>query len=57
MRKFSIIAAAVLAIASGLEPVLAQARAPVPVPDGGVTLLLLGGALVGIETLRRRLRK
>jgi hypothetical protein len=26
------------------------------VPDGGVTLMLLGGALVGIETLRRRLR-
>lgn len=26
-----------------------------PVPDGGVTLLLLGGALVGLETLRRRL--
>jgi hypothetical protein len=25
------------------------------VPDGGVTLLLLGGALVGLETLRRRL--
>jgi hypothetical protein len=27
-----------------------------PVPDGGVTLMLLGGALVGLETLRRRLR-
>jgi hypothetical protein len=26
------------------------------VPDGGVTLMLLGGALVGIETLRRRFR-
>jgi hypothetical protein len=26
------------------------------VPDGGVTLMLLGGALVGIEALRRRLR-
>jgi hypothetical protein len=26
------------------------------VPDGGVTLMLLGGALVGVETLRRRLR-
>ena len=25
------------------------------VPDGGTTLILLGGALVGIETLRRRL--
>lgn len=25
------------------------------VPDGGVTLMLLGGALVGLETLRRRL--
>ena len=24
------------------------------VPDGGVTLMLLGGALVGLETLRRR---
>ena len=26
------------------------------VPDGGVTLMLLGGALVGIETLRRKFR-
>lgn len=26
------------------------------VPDGGMTLMLLGGALVGIETLRRRFR-
>lgn len=25
-------------------------------PDGGMTLMLLGGALVGIESLRRRLR-
>jgi len=25
------------------------------VPDGGMTLMLLGGALVGLETLRRRL--
>ena len=28
----------------------------VHVPDGGVTLMLLGGALVGIETLRRKFR-
>jgi hypothetical protein len=26
------------------------------VPDGGVTLMLLGGALVGLETLRRKFR-
>jgi hypothetical protein len=26
------------------------------VPDGGITLMLLGGALVGIETLRRKFR-
>jgi hypothetical protein len=26
------------------------------VPDGGMTLMLLGGALVGLETLRRRYR-
>jgi hypothetical protein len=26
------------------------------VPDGGMTLMLLGGALVGLESLRRRLR-
>jgi len=26
------------------------------VPDGGMTLMLLGGALVGVETFRRRLR-
>jgi hypothetical protein len=26
------------------------------VPDGGITLMLLGGALVGLETLRRRFR-
>jgi hypothetical protein len=28
----------------------------VVVPDGGITLMLLGGALVGLETLRRRIR-
>jgi hypothetical protein len=26
------------------------------VPDGGMTVMLLGGVLVGLETLRRRLR-
>jgi len=26
------------------------------VPDGGMTMMLLGGALVGLETLRRRFR-
>ena len=26
------------------------------VPDGGMTLMLLGGVLVGLETLRRRFR-
>jgi hypothetical protein len=26
------------------------------IPDGGMTLMLLGGALVGLEALRRRLR-
>jgi hypothetical protein len=31
-------------------------QSDVPVPDGGVTLMLLGGALVGLETLRRRFR-
>jgi hypothetical protein len=30
--------------------------APVGVPDGGMTLMLLGGALVGLETLRRKFR-
>jgi hypothetical protein len=29
---------------------------PPSVPDGGMTLMLLGGALVGLETLRRRVR-
>jgi hypothetical protein len=29
----------------------------VPVPDGGATLMLLGSALVGIETLRRKFRR
>jgi hypothetical protein len=29
---------------------------PASVPDGGMTLMLLGGALVGVETLRRRIR-
>ncbi len=29
---------------------------PTSVPDGGMTLILLGGALVGLEALRRRLR-
>jgi hypothetical protein len=26
------------------------------VPDGGMTIMLLGGALVGLETLRRKFR-
>jgi hypothetical protein len=30
------------------------AESIVPAPDGGVTVLLLGGALVGLEALRRR---
>lgn len=30
--------------------------APVTVPDGGMTLMLLGSAFVGLETLRRRFR-
>jgi len=30
--------------------------AVIPVPDGGVTAILLGGALVGLETLRRKFR-
>jgi len=29
---------------------------PTSVPDGGVTLMLLGGVLVGLETLRRKFR-
>jgi len=29
---------------------------PASVPDGGMTLMLLGGALVGLESLRRRFR-
>jgi hypothetical protein len=35
------------------EDITLQART---IPDGGVTLMLLGGALIGLETLRRRLR-
>ena len=33
-----------------------EADGPVPAPDGGVTFMLLGGVLVGLESLRRRLR-
>ncbi len=33
------------------EPITLQA-----LPDGGMTLMLLGGAMVGVETLRRRFR-
>jgi hypothetical protein len=29
---------------------------PLATPDGGMTLMLLGGALVGLETLRRKFR-
>ncbi|HOC17903.1 MAG TPA: VPDSG-CTERM sorting domain-containing protein [Vicinamibacterales bacterium] len=32
------------------------APVPTPVPDGGTTLMLLGGALIGLDLLRRRLR-
>jgi hypothetical protein len=34
----------------------AGGKSPLSVPDGGMTLMLLGGALVGVETLRRRIR-
>jgi hypothetical protein len=33
-----------------------DASTPTPVPDGGMTLVLLGGVLVSLETMRRRLR-
>jgi hypothetical protein len=39
-----------------LEPPPPPPPPPPPVPDGGVTLMLLGGALVGLEILRRRFR-
>jgi hypothetical protein len=35
---------------------LQHQKGSVSVPDGGVTLMLLGGVLVGIESLRRKLR-
>jgi hypothetical protein len=35
---------------------ISQSVAGGTVPDGGATLMLLGGALVGIETLRRKFR-
>jgi len=34
----------------------ASTRSTPSVPDGGMTVMLLGGALVGLETLRRRVR-
>lgn len=37
------------------DPTVYQGLVGPGVPDSGVTLLLLGGALVGLETLRRRL--
>jgi len=50
-----------LACAAGVLVFTTAARADISysvplatVPDGGMTLLLLGGALVGLETLRRR---
>ncbi|MBS1858201.1 MAG: VPDSG-CTERM sorting domain-containing protein [Acidobacteria bacterium] len=42
-------------IATNGNPEVLQSTS-VGVPDGGMTLTLLGGALVGLETLRRRLR-
>lgn len=41
--------------AAGCAPTYSMyASNDLPVPDGGVTLVLLGGVLVGVETLRRR---
>jgi hypothetical protein len=40
----------------GFEEWAALQGTATSVPDGGVTLMLLGGALVGIESLRRRFR-
>jgi hypothetical protein len=35
---------------------ISQDFTPTTVPDGGLTLTLLGGVLVGLETLRRKIR-
>jgi hypothetical protein len=41
----------------GPDSYIGFAQVPsVPVPDGGMTLMLLGSAFVGLETLRRRFR-
>lgn len=42
-------------VAGGWEPAQ-DVLMLLPVPDGGTTLMLLGGALVGIGALRRRIR-
>lgn len=34
---------------------ISQARVPTPTPDGGSTMLLIGGAVIGLGLLRRRL--
>jgi hypothetical protein len=41
-------------VSSNTGPV--DSEGPASVPDGGMTLMLLGGALFGLETLRRRVR-
>jgi hypothetical protein len=42
--------------APGTTGFAAEGGTPIPIPDGGVTLMLLGGALVGLATLGRRFR-
>lgn len=39
-----------------LDPLVTGKQRFLSVPDGGFTLMLLGGVLVGIESLRRKLR-
>jgi len=56
MKKTMI--AIVCALVLGLTAINAQAgpagKGNHPVPDGGTTLILLGGALVGLGALRRK---
>lgn len=40
----------------GFDNITFGSETPGTVPDGGMTLSLLGGALIGLETLRRRFR-
>jgi len=61
LKRLLFVATLVLALSAGVaraQPSCeTKGECPVSVPDGGTTMALLGGTLVGLELLRQRSRR